>query len=117
MMRETEAAVEEIHKALIKIGKPRGRQPKFLQAHYDSNGRASTATILAQRAGYKSYRGVNLQYGVLAEKLAKEIGYRGQSLAMVCDWAERDTITNAHYVLIMRPNFAEALKSAGWVTG
>jgi hypothetical protein len=104
-------------KALKKSGEPRGNRSKFLQAHYDSKGRASTATILANSAGYKSYRGLNLQYGILAEKLATNIEYTGDSFAMVCAWAERDTITNAHCVLVMRPNFAKALWVAGWVRG
>lgn len=112
-----EESVVNLVKALKSLRKLRGNQPKFLQAHYNSKGRASTATILAKSAGYKSYKGINLRYGILAEKLAKEIGYTGESFAMVCDWAKRDTITNAHCVLIMRPNFAEALKSAEWVTG
>jgi hypothetical protein len=112
-----EASVGTLVEKLELLRKPRGNQLKFLQAHYDSPGRASTATILANGAKYKSYRGLNLQYGILAEKLANATGYRGDSFGMVCDWAKRDTITNAHCVLIMRPNFAKALKVARWVTG
>jgi hypothetical protein len=112
-----EASVSRLVRALELLRKPRGNQSKFLQAHYDSPGRASTATILANMAEYKSFRGINLRYGILAENIAKKVGHKGHSFAMVCDWAKTDTITNAHCVLIMRPNFAKALQAAGWVTG
>jgi hypothetical protein len=60
--------------ALKQIGGPTENQRRFLEAHYDSPGHASTATVLAKSAGYKNYGGINLCYGRLAERIRASLG-------------------------------------------
>ena len=43
----------------------------MLSANYHATNHTSTTKNLAIAAGYKSYRGVNLQYGILGRKLAE----------------------------------------------
>ncbi|GAB2489126.1 hypothetical protein [Arenimonas alkanexedens] len=100
---------------LKSMKKPGGRQPLFLQAHYKAPGRAQTATRLAQAAGYVDFRGINLWYGRLAEKVGSALGHKNAGLALLVDFAPPRSVSNREWVLIMRPEFAEALKQSGWV--
>ena len=102
--------------ALRTIKKPGGRQPLFLQAHYKATGRALTATKLADAAGYENFRGINLWYGRLAEKVGAALGHKNAGLALIVDLAPPRSVTNKEWVLIMRPAFADALKQVGWVS-
>jgi|HubBroStandDraft_6_1064221.scaffolds.fasta_scaffold289582_2 hypothetical protein len=61
----------EFEKALMKVKKPGGEQPKFLRAHAQAKGRALTMRRLSEKAGYRTWRGMNLQYGLLAKKIGK----------------------------------------------
>jgi hypothetical protein len=101
--------------ALQAIGLPGGRQLQFIRAHFNAPGRARTARNLAKDAKYQSWRGINLQYGLLAEALANEIGVKGFGIEIILTGAKPKTVTNREWVLIMRPEFADALKQAGWV--
>jgi hypothetical protein len=91
-----------------------GRKMKVLQAHYKTQGRALTATMLAKKVGYRGYRGINLCYGLLAASIEPWVGVRAQSprLFLLLDF-NKDT--NGHWVLKMRPQFAQGLKRARWV--
>jgi hypothetical protein len=102
-------------RALELIGKPGGRQLKFLQAHYSSPGRASTATNLAWAAGYKNFNALNLQYGTLARRIGEALGVSGATLGLLLEFNEPFSITNEHWILSMRPEFADALREVGWV--
>src|SRR5439155_25081802 len=46
------------------MGRPRGRQTEFLRAHATAKGRALNMRSIAEAAGYKDFRGANLQYGL-----------------------------------------------------
>lgn len=63
----------DFESALRRIRMPRGRQLLFLQAHYDARGRGLNAGKLAKAARYKSYRAINLHYGLLAARVAREL--------------------------------------------
>lgn len=103
--------------ALREIKKPEGRQLEFLGFHEQAKARALTTTMLSHHVHYKSYRAVNLLYG----KLAKEIGEfldikpTGLKLELLCDFFRPGDITNSEWILVMRPEFAEALKRAKWL--
>lgn len=99
-----------------KMKKPGGKQPLFLQAHYDAPGRALTMTNLADAANYKAYNGANLRYGVLAERIGKRMGFVNPSITLLADLIEPPDVSNRHWILVLHPSFAAALKIVGWVT-
>lgn len=101
-------------RALELIGPPGGRQLKFLQAHYSSPGRASTATTLAWAAGYKNFNALNLRYGLLARQVGEALEISGATLGLLLEFKEPSR-TNEHWILSMRPEFADALRELGWV--
>lgn len=101
--------------ALKQMAKPGGRQMQFLRAHYDAPGKALTAKRLAQNVGYKNYRGINLLYGILAAKIGLLVGQPNSGLLLLVEFASPKSITNKEWILIMRPEFAEGLKRAGWI--
>lgn len=101
--------------ALRKMTRPGGRQLDFLRAHYRARGRAMTATNLAEAVGYKDYRGINLWYGRLADTIGEVLGQKDPRLSLLVDFVRPRAVTNTEWVLVMRPEFASALKQVGWV--
>ena len=101
--------------ALKAVPRPSANVQKFLAIHYDAPGRAATATLLAKAAGYQGYRGVNLQYGRLAKQIGAALGLQDPGITTLVDCIGRRAVTNKDWLLIMHPEFAEALKLAGWV--
>ena len=108
----------QYERALRAIAKPRGRQLLFLQAHVDAPGHALTMTRLAEAAGYRSYHGVNLQYGLLADRIGRAIDSTRPNprLTILAAFAKPKTISNREYVLVMQPKFVAALRKVGWVS-
>ncbi len=109
-------SVKAFREALQQLSVPKGKQLAFLQAHYQSPGRVSTAAVLAVAAGYKNWRPINLHYGNLAAAVGKALGVQDAGLGLLCEFAGPKTVSNEHWVLIMRTEFAKALVQAGWVT-
>ena len=101
--------------ALQALGRPGGRQLDFLQAHYHATGRAATATQLATAASYKKWHTLNLHYGTLGKRIAKQLGHPSEHLGILVDFSGPGSLTNEHWVLFMKPEFASALVKAGWV--
>jgi len=101
--------------AMNNLAKPGGKQIQFLRAHYKAPGKALTAKRLSQRVGYKSYRAINLLYGLLAAKMGRLVGQPNSGLPLLVEFAPPKSITNKEWILIMRPEFAAGLKRAGWV--
>lgn len=101
--------------ALRHIGKPGGKQLTFLQAHFSSPGKASTATELARVVKYKNYGGINLHYGLLARRIGEAMGRPNATLGLLIEFNRPDSLTNAHWILSMRSEFAAALLELGWV--
>lgn len=108
----------EFSRALGAMKRPGGRVVEFLRAHVNSPGHTLSATQLAEAAGYRSFDGVNLQYGLLAERIRVAAGCRVDpkrvSLELLVDLV-RPSGANKHWLLVMRPAFAAALKSSGWL--
>lgn len=94
-----------------------GAQQKFLQAHYRSRGRVLTTSRLAKAAGYRGYGAINLQYGLLAKRVAKVLRrpIPDVRVKLLVEFLEPHEISNQEWVLHMKPAFAAGLRSAGWV--
>jgi hypothetical protein len=100
-------------RALNEIGLPSGRQQVFLREHANAPGRALTARKLAEAVGYQNYGGINLQYGLLAKRIGQALGIEDARLSILVDFVRPRAVTNSEWVLVMHPQFAEALKQAG----
>jgi hypothetical protein len=101
-------------RALRGIAIPTGQQLTFLRAHVNAPGRALTARRLAEAAGYQDHRGINLQYGLLARQLGQALGRRHVKLSLLVDFVRPKSVTNKEWLMVMHPQFAEALKQLGW---
>jgi len=108
---------EEFTRALKNIDKPRDKRLQFLQNHYHTPGRVCTARLLAESVGYTGHGGVNLWYGKLARQIAEVLRVRnpGQWLSLLVQFANPPALTNRECILVMRQEFAEALRAARWV--
>lgn len=94
------------------------QQLKMLQVNYQSGGRAVTMRELAKATGYDDYKIANIQYGGLAKKLYKAIGYpapkstKSENTYWVLGLGE--FIDRGEFGLemqcVMRPEVAEALE-------
>jgi hypothetical protein len=99
------------------------QQMTMLQVNYYSGGRASTMRELAAASGYGDYKIANIQYGGLAKRLYKAIGYPAP---------QSRNSSNTYWVLgigefvdrrefglemqcVMRPTVAKALEKLGMV--
>ena len=87
----------------------------MLVAHYRAKNRTSIARKLAEAAGYKDYRGFNLQYGLLAYRIGEKMGVTGLRIGLLVRFEEPGGLTNKEYLVFMREEFAKAMKSVGWV--
>jgi hypothetical protein len=106
---------EQFTVALNSLGKPRGRQIDFLKAHACAEGRATTFSILAGHVNYRSYRAINLHYGKLARRIGDAMGHPNARITLLMAAAKPSSITNKNWVLVMHPEFAEALVKAAWI--
>ena len=112
-------------KALIELGSPRGRQAGFLKVHARARGQAMTMKRLAEEVGYGSWRGMNLQYGILARNIGLAAGMRRQDLPhpnilLLVDFVppvqkSSQNISNVEWILVMKEPFLNALKKVGWL--
>ena len=102
-------------RALNTIDRPQGRQLDFLRAHAAASGRSLTARRLAQSVRYKSHDGINLQYGLLARRIGDALGRKGEGIGLLVDLVHPKSVTNSEWIMVMHPQFAEALKQAGWI--
>ncbi len=123
------ATKEEYQKALLNLRDAgRFRNTKYrdmLKAHYLADKHTITATQLANAVGYANFNAANLQYGLLAHEIAKELNYQptkrdnGESmwfLAIASGHKPSDDTSNGHYEFVMRPELIEALEQMpGWL--
>jgi hypothetical protein len=89
----------------------------LLQRHYHSPGRTATARELADKIGYSDWRGVNLQYGLLAKRLCEVLGVEidGESVYILATFRREAGVKDGELQFVMRPQLAEALEALGWV--
>ncbi len=88
---------------------------RILEVHYRALDRQLTMTQIAEAVGWRSYSSANSHYGRLAKLVGDEIGFRHPSchLATLCTFV-RPEEKGDHWLIIMRPEVADALKSLGW---
>jgi len=115
---------QEFLAQFLNMRKPGGRVPEFLKSHRDATGRASTMSVLAKDVGYRHYKAMNLQYGRLAERIARALGCPTQpghvAMELLVEFVapkgrSARHLSNDEYIVIMRPEFATALVAAGWI--
>ena len=112
-------------KALRELGAPRGRQAEFLRVHAQSKGHAMTMKRLAEEVGYGSWRGMNLQYGILARDIGLAAGLEKRDLPhpnilLLVDFVppiqkSPNNISNSEWILVMKEPFMKALKTTQWI--
>ncbi len=90
---------------------------KMLKANYDAPERTITAEIMSEAMGYASFGGANLQYGKLAGKLCSQLNLNPEyKVEVLCKFvAPKAQGDNIHWLWIMRPEVAQALKELNWV--
>jgi hypothetical protein len=101
--------------ALKAISKPSPRVLTMLRHHVDAPNHASIARELAKAAGYVDWRGFNSQYGRLAKRVGEELGLKPPFLSKIVNLIEPGELRNEEWLVLMRKEFATALKRAGWV--
>ena len=85
--------------------------------HCQMPSHITTAQELADFVGFKSYRGVNLQYGKLGMKIVKEINkdYGTSGVLMLFTCVRPKGATNKDWLLVLRENVVHALEELPWV--
>jgi hypothetical protein len=111
----TKISASRFATVLQAIGPPNGRRLKILRAHYAAPGRAVTATMLAEQAGYKGYSGIDLWYGSLAKQIGTFVGERNPAISLLVELVRPPRVTKREWILVMRPEFAVGMKRAGWI--
>mgnify|MGYP001159368901 CR=1 FL=1 len=111
--------------AMSHLRRPGESVRKLLRAHLNSKGRVSTMTLLAEAAGYASFSPANLHYGGLGRRIGKHLAISEPSvrvptasdayLSLIVDFIRPEAVTNAHWLLVMKPEFAEALQASRWI--
>jgi hypothetical protein len=107
------------------LKRPSDSVRKLLRAHLNSKGRVSTMTLLAEAAEYSSFSPANLHYGGLARRIGKHLAISEPSvriptaadayLSLLVDFIRPEAVTNIHWLLVMKPEFAEALEASHWI--
>jgi hypothetical protein len=82
-------------------------------------------TLLAEAAGYASFSPANLHYGGLARRIGRHLAISEPTvrvptaadayLSLIGDFIPPEAVTNAHWLLVMKPEFAEALLASHWL--
>ena len=73
-------------------------------------------TKLARRVRYRSPDGMNLQYGLLADRVGRALGIKDPQIGVLMELLPPSYVTNKHWVLVMDRNFAAALRRVGWIS-
>ena len=111
-------SVEDYKIAFEALQLSRG-QRDMLRAHFLAPNHTITATDLADAAGYKSWQGANLQYGLLGKKLRQILEYfdtYGQESYILAHFYAPGTRGNTDWLFVMHPNVVEALRELRWFT-
>jgi 5-methylcytosine-specific restriction enzyme A len=75
-----------------------------------------SATRLAEEAGFLNFNAANLQYGLLAREICKQLAVSlEQELGILVNFVRPGAASNEHWLWVMRPNVAQALEDLGWV--
>lgn len=112
-------AYTEAFEALRREGIP-SRHRALLQAHFEAPEHTATWARLAGAVGYANGNAVNLQYGTLAGRVARQLGIvdppNGFWLFVLADWSEKKD-SNGHTAFVLRRSVIEALTRLGILQG
>ena len=88
---------------------------KLLSSHYHFYDHQGTMTQIAKAMGWPSYRNGNAHYGRLAKLVAEQLGlqFDGVNLNALCRFVEPEE-PGDHWLIVMRPQVAQALEQLGW---
>lgn len=110
--------VDEYRQALSVVladPKPASRL-KILRLHYEAPDHTASAAELAEQMGYRTFGGVNFQYGTLAHRVGAQLCLskppRGFWLHVLADWADHLS-PQGHTAFVLRPQVVEALEQLG----
>ena len=93
------------------------KQRELLRVHHDAPARVISATRLADAVGFENYNAVNLQYGLLAQEILRALNVDlGDFVAVgiLVEFVYPGSVTNEHYLWVLRPNVVQALEDLGW---
>lgn len=88
---------------------------KLLKVHYAFYRHQATMSQLAEAMGWKSFSSANAHYGRLALLVGRQLGFKmdGAYLNSLGNFIEPHE-PGDHWLIIMRPQVAEALRQLGW---
>jgi hypothetical protein len=70
---------------------------------------------LAELVGFKGSNGINVSYGTLAKQIGLLIGEESPNISLLFEVFGSTTARSGAWILVMRPEFADGLKRAGWI--
>jgi hypothetical protein len=125
MPKPTPITTAQFLTVLADMKKPSPSIRKLLKAHLNAKGRVSTMSQLADAAGFTSFSPANLHYGGLARRIARHLAITEPNLrlpeksdaylSLLVDFIRPEAVTNVHWLLVMKPEFADALKASRWL--
>jgi hypothetical protein len=88
---------------------------QLLRVHYRFYHHQATMSQMAEGMGWKSFSSANAHYGRLAQLLGQELGFEsdGAYLSVLGTFIEPQEMGD-HWLIIMRPQVAQALRQLGW---
>lgn len=95
-------------------------QLEMLRFHHSQPARAVSARTLAAHVGWQNYGSANLQYGLLADMVARELGIAlGEHVrvGVLAEFVYPHQTANDEFLWVMRERVAVALEELGWVPG
>jgi len=111
----TKVSASRFASVLQAIGRPDGPRLEILRAHYAAPDRTATTTVLAERVGYRGNNGINVWYGRLARQIGMLFGADRPNISLLFEVVASTTAKSGEWILVMRSEFADGLKRAGWI--
>ena len=90
---------------------------KLLRIHYQFYHHQATMSQIAEAMDWKSFSSANVHYGRLAQLIGEELGFEVAAGGAYCSALGTFVEPQArgdHWLFIMRPQVAEALRQLGW---
>ena len=110
------ATAEDFRNAFLALGAQITRtRRELLRVHYRFYRHQSTMSQMAEKMGWRSFSSANAHYGRMAQLVGKQLGFRieGAYSNALCTFIEPQE-PGDHWLTIMRPQVAEALRQLGW---
>jgi len=112
------ATAEDFRRAFLALesqGQMTCTRRELLRKHYQFYRHQMTMTQLADAMRWKSFSSANVHYGRLSQLVGKQLGIRpkGAYSNVLCTFIEPQA-PGDHWLTIMRPQVAEALRQLGW---